>query len=309
MGSQQQGGVATLIAHSWLKGWRAHAHVIVPGRALIVELHHPGHGRLAIANIHAERGEDCDASEVLRRTREALVNLHCISLSFGDFNFDAEYRDRISEAGVPVPLRGKPLQLAWTEEWTRFVYSGFSHKYVAGLSRIDQGYSNLSMASAQALGAHTSVIGRSTPPAQSDHWPIALTWHPHSSTEGSIPRWIQKQECFASILQELVSERLTDSSSWSYGWHTVRLAAEVATWKTREAIGRLPASCTEANTLAAAALRQWWLGDLQSCSAMVARAPHWRLVGVTGERLRDGLERLYKKCLDGIHHCRASHRF
>eukprot|EP00971_Amphidinium_carterae_P309297 6146489-Amphidinium_carterae.1 len=53
---------------------------------------------------------------------------------------------------------------AWIDVWTRFVYSGFSHKYAAG--------------------------------------------RPHGAVERIVPCWVQKQECFASVLEELVSERL-----------------------------------------------------------------------------------------------------
>eukprot|EP00971_Amphidinium_carterae_P075921 1500009-Amphidinium_carterae.3 len=55
--------------------------------------------KIAVANVHAEVGDDCDAAEVLSRTREALVNLRCISFTFGDFNCDFELGDRISKNG------------------------------------------------------------------------------------------------------------------------------------------------------------------------------------------------------------------
>eukprot|EP00971_Amphidinium_carterae_P049436 973889-Amphidinium_carterae.1 len=75
MGTLKHGGVTALFAHSWLRGWHARAVSIVPGRSLIVVLSHSVFGKIAVANVHAEVCDDCDAAEVLSRTREALVNL------------------------------------------------------------------------------------------------------------------------------------------------------------------------------------------------------------------------------------------
>eukprot|EP00971_Amphidinium_carterae_P075920 1500009-Amphidinium_carterae.2 len=115
-----------------------------------------------------------------------------------------------------------------------------------------------------------SVFGSITPPALSDHWPITLTWNVRGDSDGTVPRWIQHQECFASILAEVVSDKMADNSSWHSGWHVVRLAADIASLKTKELLGGIPASAADANVLAAAeALRLWWAGDLRSCKAQV----------------------------------------
>eukprot|EP00971_Amphidinium_carterae_P349677 6491146-Amphidinium_carterae.1 len=221
--------------------------------------------------------------------------MQCTSIILGDFNFDAEFGDRVLEDGSLAPQRGKQLQAAWSDLWTRFAYTGFSHKYSAGLSRIDHGYSSIPVASAKALGAHMAVIGRSSPPAHSDHWAVALTWHVHGQAEHKVPRWVQKHECFASLLEEIVTERMLTSSSWLAGWHVVCLAAELASWKTKELLGRIPSQCAEANALAAAeALRQWWKGDLKECLAIVERAPHWQIAHLDGVALRERLEGIHR---------------
>eukprot|EP00971_Amphidinium_carterae_P196077 3890712-Amphidinium_carterae.1 len=112
------GGVMVLIRKAWLSDghWRASSSVIVPGRAMGINLSSArSRTKLVVICAHIEKTEDGSPEDVLRATgifvtearqRNALV------LGCGDFNFDLD-ADRVDAHGNLLPKRGASLARLW----------------------------------------------------------------------------------------------------------------------------------------------------------------------------------------------------
>eukprot|EP00971_Amphidinium_carterae_P152184 3016425-Amphidinium_carterae.1 len=154
------GGVMVLLRKAWLSDghWRASSSVIVPGRAMVINLSSArSRTKLVVICAHIEKTEDGSPEDVLRaigifvteaRQRNALV------FGCGDFNFDLD-ADRVDAQGNLLPKRGASLARLWHRyfyDCTVPLIDSPTHLHGDGtLAKIDFHFLSLAPASVTAL--------------------------------------------------------------------------------------------------------------------------------------------------------------
>eukprot|EP00971_Amphidinium_carterae_P348835 6490696-Amphidinium_carterae.1 len=213
----------------------------------------------------------------------SAVRHDCMSILIGDMNVCAVLGDAVcSLSGEPKSNFG-----ARTFSWRSATVgladlpSGLTHINKAKhlFSRIDRCLVNLPSDLLASTNAHGVIVGNTSPPLGSDHWPVRFVLvHDPDVDHGSLPQWPLHHPDFPRLLEfhkQVHGLRLQDS--FAAGYADLLTIVESATRDLQASRSLIPDTprCNIPGLMQY--LHAVYAGDEETMIGLSRRAPHWSL--------------------------------